>query len=76
MITIDEITNGESTILEFKRECPEDNKKFLKTVSAFANGNGGTIIFGVDDDSNIVGLDPETISDESPNCSKCFNSNY
>lgn len=29
---------------------------FLKTVSAFANYNGGTVVFGVDDSGNIKGL--------------------
>ena len=29
---------------------------FLKTVSAFSNHNGGTILFGVDDDGNVKGL--------------------
>ena len=29
---------------------------FLKTVSAFANYNGGVIYFGVDDQGNIKGL--------------------
>ena len=29
---------------------------FLKTVSAFSNYNGGTILFGVDNDGNVKGL--------------------
>lgn len=28
----------------------------FKTVAAFANGEGGTILFGIDDDGGIVGL--------------------
>lgn len=40
--------------LEFKGEI---TKTFLKTVSAFSNYNDGEIIFGMDDDGNIVGLD-------------------
>ena len=28
----------------------------MKTVSAFSNYNGGTILFGVDGDSNVKGL--------------------
>ncbi len=31
-------------------------KSWLKTVSAFANGLGGSIFFGVDDDKNVVGI--------------------
>ena len=28
----------------------------MKTVAAFANGDGGTLLFGVDDESVVVGL--------------------
>ena len=31
-------------------------KSWLKSVSAFANGIGGVLLFGVDDDHQIVGL--------------------
>ncbi len=37
-------------ILEFKETI---TNTFLKTVSAFSNYNGGTILFGVDDEQNI-----------------------
>ncbi len=42
-------------------------KSWLKSVSAFANGIGGTLFFGIDDDRNVIGLsdaqaDAETIS--------------
>jgi len=40
--------------LEFKENV--NSKTFLKTVSAYANYNGGTIVFGVDDDGNVIGL--------------------
>ncbi|MCR5609017.1 MAG: putative DNA binding domain-containing protein [Lachnospiraceae bacterium] len=40
--------------LEFKETI---TNTFLKTVSAFSNFNGGTIMFGVDDKGNIKGLD-------------------
>lgn len=53
----DEIKAGESASLEFKRDVPKDHLKFLKTVVAFANCNGGRIVFGVDDDRSIVGTD-------------------
>ena len=44
----------EKSNLEFKEKI---NKKFLKTVSAYANYNDGEIIFGIDDAGNVVGLD-------------------
>lgn len=31
-------------------------KSWLKSVSAFANGIGGTLFFGIDNDRNVVGL--------------------
>ena len=38
-------------MLEIKRP-----KSWLKSVSAFANGEGGTLIFGISDDDQIIGL--------------------
>ena len=51
-------------MLEVKRP-----KSWLKSVSAFANGEGGTLIFGISDNDHIVGLtdakgDAERISEE------------
>ena len=43
----------ETRILEFKEKI---TNTFLKTVSAFSNYSGGTILFGVDDDGNVKGL--------------------
>ena len=43
----------ETKIVEFKETI---TNTFLKTVSAFSNYDGGTILFGVDDDGNIKGL--------------------
>jgi Putative DNA-binding domain len=51
------ISQGENTTFEAKRELPgEDPDRVLKTVAAFANGAGGTIVFGVDNEMQIVGL--------------------
>ncbi len=46
--------------LEFKAEVA---RTFLKTVSAYANFNNGEIIFGVDDNGDLVGI--ERAKDES-----------
>ena len=43
----------ETRILEFKETIMNT---FLKTVSAFSNYDGGTILFGVDDDGNVKGF--------------------
>ena len=49
---------GEGTLYD-KKEKLEINKpkSWLKTVSAFANGLGGTLIFGISDKDEIIGLD-------------------
>ena len=46
--------------LEFKAEVA---RTFLKTVSAYANYNNGEIIFGIDDNGDLVGI--ERAKDES-----------
>lgn len=43
----------ESSTLEFKEKY---TKTFLKTVSAFANYKTGKVLFGVDNEGNILGL--------------------
>ena len=49
---------GETTFYEKKREVERNKvKNWLKTVSAFANGKGGILIFGVSDDDKIIGLE-------------------
>ena len=60
------LANREGPQVEFKFKVPEktdDGGKFkvMKTVCAFANGEGGSILFGIDDDHNLVGLPALTI---------------
>ena len=38
-------------MLEYKKQ-----KSWLKSVSAFANGMGGKLLFGINDDGDVVGL--------------------
>ena len=58
----EELLSGENLNIEYKRELPEKSIKYVKTVVAFANGNGGQIVFGVDDETReVVGMDNENI---------------
>lgn len=43
----------ESTQLEYKREYTDS---ILKSIIAFANSEGGTILIGIDDDGTVVGV--------------------
>jgi ATP-dependent DNA helicase RecG len=48
---------AEATECDFKSELERDKPiSWLKSVSAFANGIGGTLFFGVGDDSHVIGL--------------------
>ncbi|MCL2223321.1 MAG: putative DNA binding domain-containing protein, partial [Oscillospiraceae bacterium] len=57
MKTLNELFIAEVTEHEFKSELElKKPKSWLKTVSAFADGIGGSIYFGVDDKGVAVGL--------------------
>ena len=49
----------ESKTLEFKKEIPKNRQNLLKTVVAFANGAGGNIYVGVNDDRTVTGIKEE-----------------
>jgi ATP-dependent DNA helicase RecG len=46
----------ENEKLEFKKSLAEKDE-ILKTIAAFSNSRGGTILIGVDDDGSVVGVD-------------------
>ena len=52
------IEQGEGLRVEFKRKVSTP-EKIAREMIAFANTAGGTIIFGVDDDKSIVGVESE-----------------
>lgn len=52
---LQEIQQGESKTLEFKRELPKGDQ-LAKTLVAFANVSGGKLIIGVDDQRKVVGI--------------------
>lgn len=55
-------SRGEGPTIEFKQALPTSSPlSAMKTIAAFANGAGGTILFGVDDDGSIVGLVSEDV---------------
>ena len=60
------IKNGETETVELKATVG-DAPEFAETVVAFANQRGGVIIVGVDDKTNIVGLDSRNHKDTITN---------
>jgi hypothetical protein len=72
-VTLEElIAEGESDELEFKSSLRWDLTKgavnkaledvVIKTLAAFANTNGGTLLIGVADNGEVLGLDPDYLS--------------
>ena len=67
---------GESDRLEFKSSARvnmatgqrDDRMEFViaKTVAAFCNAQGGTLLIGVDDSGNLVGLEPDFATLKQP----------
>ena len=61
-MTIEEILHGESKNVEFKEALPKDTEKYVKTIIAFANTQGGQLIIGVEDKTRTVtGVDNEEV---------------
>jgi predicted HTH transcriptional regulator len=52
------IQEGEGFTVEFKRRI-SSAEKIARTLISFANTKGGTILFGVDDDGTIIGVESE-----------------
>lgn len=54
------VSGGEGATVEFKSVLPpsgsELREKVCRTVAAFANGDGGHVLFGVEDNGGIVGV--------------------
>ena len=61
-MTEEVLFSGESKNTEYKISIPEKSEKYMKTVVAFANGEGGKIVFGIDDQTlDIVGVDTDNV---------------
>ena len=60
-MTIEEIVRGESKNVEFKAKLPKDSAKYIKTIIAFANTQGGSLVIGVDDATRkVTGVDDDS----------------
>ncbi|MBT1171787.1 putative DNA binding domain-containing protein [Bifidobacterium sp. MA2] len=54
--------SGESKNVEYKVVLPDRSIKYTKTAVAFANGEGGRIVFGVEDQTlNVVGVPDDQV---------------
>lgn len=54
--------SGESKNIEYKITLPDKSEKYMKTVIAFANTQGGKLIIGIDDKTHeVVGVNDECL---------------
>ncbi|KFJ01340.1 ATP-binding protein [Bifidobacterium stellenboschense] len=54
--------SGESKNVEYKVALPDRSIKYVKTAVAFANGEGGRIVFGIEDQTlNVVGVPDDQV---------------
>ena len=64
-MNIETMLSGESKNLEYKASRPEKSIRYMKSVVAFANTSGGSIIFGIEDRTReIVGIPEDMIFQE------------
>jgi hypothetical protein len=72
------ILSQESNWLEFKLNFNIANwEKYARTGAAFANANGGYIVFGIDDKLELVGMLNENFNNIKPHeITKNFNSSF
>jgi len=61
-MTAEEIIWGESKNIEFKASLPDKSEKYIKTLIAFANCQGGKLIIGMDDKTRkVIGVDRDDV---------------
>ncbi len=70
----DTMFSGESKNIEYKVSLPDKNEKYMKTIVAFANTQGGKRIVGVDDKTHqVVGVENDILfSVDGRNCQCSF----
>ena len=62
------LKSPEGKTLEFKRDTSA-LKQIMRTIVAFANTAGGTIVIGLEDNGDVVGVnDPLLIEEQLANC--------
>ena len=58
---IEMIDLGEKYTIEFKEAKDKLPKSLFETICSFLNRNGGHIFLGIDDNKNIVGVNPDSV---------------
>ncbi|MDD6082724.1 MAG: putative DNA binding domain-containing protein [Oscillospiraceae bacterium] len=70
---LDLISQGEGVTIEFKECKNEVASEVYPTVCSFSNRFGGHILMGVNDDGEIIGVNPKCVKDMRKNFSNMLN---
>lgn len=61
-MAMDTLFSGESKNIEYKVTLPDKSEKYMKTIVAFANTQGGKLIVGIDDKTHqVVGVENDIL---------------
>ena len=61
-MTIEEILKGEKDNIEYKVDIPSKTENYMRTVVAYANANGGRLVFGVENNTwQVIGFTKEDV---------------
>lgn len=61
-MTIAEILTGEKDNTEYKVDIPSKSENYMRTVVAYANANGGRLVFGVENNTwKVTGFSKEEV---------------
>ena len=71
---LEKISCGEDSHTQFKEKLT-NARELAKEMVAFSNSLGGTIIIGVSDDANIIGLETSELEQTSQLVGNCANEN-
>ena len=67
------ISQGEGTEVELKESKDSLARKVYESICAFLNRRGGHVVLGVDNDRNVVGINPSKVQEQLDQLAKDMN---
>ena len=67
------ISQGEGTEVELKESKDSLARKIYESICAFLNRRGGHVVLGVDNDRNVVGINPSKVQEQLDQLAKDMN---
>ena len=67
------ISQGEGTEVELKESKDSLARKVYESICAFLNRRGGHVVLGVDNDRNVIGINPSKVQEQLDQLAKDMN---